>query len=161
MAKFTLYLISIHKYFFLWPFPARILCEELLQGDEPFYDYNFFCYDGIPRIVEVVCRQPSSRQSILYDMDWNIIPRIYRHSSPYLIPPEKPAHFPQMEEIARRLSHGLPFVRVDLQYINGRVYFGEMTFYPFSGIAVFNPPSLDLYLGSYLILPRNRYAPVK
>lgn len=141
--------------------PPRILCEELLQGDEPLYDYNFFCYYGLPRVVEVVCEYPSSRHAMMYDMDWNIVPRIYRQSSPFSMPLEKPAHFAQMEDIACRLSQDFPFVRIDLQYFNGRVYFGEMTFYPLAGIAVFDPSSLDRDLGSYLTLPRNRCAPAR
>ena len=58
-----------------------------------------------------------------------------------------------MLEIARVLSKEIPFVRVDLYIISGRVYFGELTFYPMSGFGLFEPEEFDDELGSWLTLP--------
>lgn len=65
--------------------------------------------------------------------------------------------FDKMLEYAFKLSQGFPFVRVDLFYVNNRVYFGEMTFYPLAGFKKIKPESFDFFLGSYLQLPIRQY----
>jgi hypothetical protein len=59
----------------------------------------------------------------------------------------KPEGLDEMLQVAKTLSSGFPFVRVDLYYIKGRVYFGEMTFYPWSGYVRFTPDTFDYELG--------------
>ena len=54
-----------------------------------------------------------------------------------------------MLEIARKLSEGTDFIRVDLYNINGRIIFGELTNYPVSGKGVFEPSDWDIKFGSY------------
>lgn len=66
--------------------------------------------------------------------------------------PQKPSKFDEMLEISRKLSSGTPFLRVDLYEINGRVYFGELTFYPCAGMMPFDPPEADLLVGNMLDL---------
>lgn len=55
--------------------------------------------------------------------------------------------------IAGDISEGLPFVRVDLYENNGKVYFGELTLYPGSGLEEFTPESYDRLLGDWIELP--------
>ena len=62
----------------------------------------------------------------------------------------KPKTFDEMVNVARVLSEGFPFVRVDLYEIEGRVYFGEMTFTPASGGGGFRPDEMDYELGKML-----------
>ncbi|MBR5429912.1 MAG: hypothetical protein IK116_05220, partial [Firmicutes bacterium] len=64
-----------------------------------------------------------------------------------------PEKLEEMLDVSRRLSEGIPFVRVDLYLIRGQVYFGELTFYPTSGFAKFDPESFDRELGGLLTLP--------
>ena len=59
-----------------------------------------------------------------------------------------------MIEIAEKLSEGIPFVRVDLYNVDGKIYFGELTFYPGSGFEEFTPESWDYTLGSWIELPQ-------
>ena len=54
-----------------------------------------------------------------------------------------------MVKIAEKLSEGFPFVRVDLYNVNGKIYFGEMTFYPASGYFVYRPEEINTWLGSF------------
>ena len=60
-----------------------------------------------------------------------------------------------MKEIAERLARYVnnPFVRIDLYDINGRIYFGEFTFYPGGGLEAFQPLEWDYTLGSWIKLP--------
>jgi len=66
----------------------------------------------------------------------------------------KPAQLQEMLSVARSLSDGIPYVRVDLYNIDGRIIFGEMTFTPGSGFKNIQPPEYDHLWGQELILPR-------
>ena len=58
----------------------------------------------------------------------------------------------KMFEIAAKLSVGYPYVRVDLYNISGKIYFGEMTFFPASGYDVNRLPEADLHFGNMIDL---------
>jgi hypothetical protein len=88
-----------------------------------------------------------------FDMDFNHLPLIQGHpNSAKNI--EKPKGFEKMKELAKALSVGKPHVRVDFYYVNGKVYFGELTFFHFSGFCPFEPDKWDDTLGSWLKLPQ-------
>jgi len=57
-----------------------------------------------------------------------------------------------MLKIASILSAGLPHVRVDLYNIDGKIYFGEMTFTSFAGVSAFKPKKYDFIFGKYFKL---------
>ena len=57
-----------------------------------------------------------------------------------------------MVELAEKLSKSIPFLRVDFYNINGKIYFGELTLYPTSGIGQFTSKDWDIKLGSYINL---------
>ena len=59
----------------------------------------------------------------------------------------------EMFEIAGKLSEGIPFLRVDLYYINGRPYFGETTFFPASGFDSNILPETEILFGDKIQLP--------
>lgn len=65
----------------------------------------------------------------------------------------RPGCYEQMKEIAERMSRGIPFVRVDCYILNGRVYVGEMTFFPWGGFMRFKDEKWDLKLGEMVRLP--------
>lgn len=135
----------------------RIICEEHLTKDgETMYEYNFYCYSGVPRLVGIIENKTGCSRWNMFDLDLNLLERKYK--MPALSEPiVKPAQFEKMVEYASKLSQEFPFVRVDLFYTNNRVYFGEMTFYPLAGLDQIRPESFDLFLGSYLQLPAERF----
>lgn len=55
--------------------------------------------------------------------------------------------------IAATLSRGVPFLRVDFYEVNGRMYFGELTFFPASGFCPFTPDEWNERLGDKIPLP--------
>lgn len=63
---------------------------------------------------------------------------------------EKPQFFDEMKRIAGVLSSGIPFVRVDMYYVEGKILVGELTFYHYGGFIPFNPPEWDRTIGGYL-----------
>lgn len=93
-----------------------------------------------------------------YDMDWNhqeftglALPNKPYPFSKYEIP--KPITFDDMKRSAAALSKGIPFLRVDFYEVNGKMYFGELTFYPASGFGVFEPETWNKELGDMIELP--------
>lgn len=61
-----------------------------------------------------------------------------------------PENLNEMISIAEQLSDGFKFLRVDLYNVKGKIYFGELTFYPASGMGAFVPEVWDEKLGSLL-----------
>ena len=68
----------------------------------------------------------------------------------------KPENFDKMMEIASKLSEDFPFVRVDLYNVSGKIYFGELTFYPWSGYVQYTPDKFDFELGEKFVLPKSK-----
>jgi hypothetical protein len=69
---------------------------------------------------------------------------------------KKPKNLNKMLNITKTLANNFPFVRVDLYCINDKVYFGELTFYPWSGYINFTPNSFNYELGRKLELPKEK-----
>lgn len=136
----------------------RIICEEhLTKNGEIMYEYGFYCYDGVPRLVEINEYQDTLHRVNMFDLDLNLLENKY--GSPPLIESFiRTSPYQKMIEYATILSKEFPFVRVDLIYVNNRIYFGEMTFYPLAGLCKINPDSFDYFLGSHLKLPQTRNA---
>ena len=68
-------------------------------------------------------------------------------------PLRKPVTFDQMIELSGVLSKGFPHVRVDFYEVDSHLYFGELTFYHFSGFMPFEPDKWDYIFGEWLKLP--------
>lgn len=146
-----------------WPYKdvqPRIIAEAYMEdaSTSELRDYKFFCFDGEPKMLFVASdRQTAGEETKFdfFDMDYNHLDLRNGHPNA-AVPPEKPVQFGLMRELAQKLSQGIPHVRVDLYEVNGRVYFGEMTFYHWSGMVPFDPPEWDRKLGSWIGLPGNR-----
>ena len=87
-----------------------------------------------------------------FDADYNHLPFCNGHPNAVILP-EKPTHFTKMKELAGTLSVGLPQVRVDLYEVNGKIYFGELTFFHWSGMTPFEPEEWDYKFGEWITLP--------
>lgn len=66
-----------------------------------------------------------------------------------------PDNFEEMLDIASKISKNIPFLRVDLYNINGKIYFGETTFFPSSGFTPWGDNKTDLEIGEMLKLNKN------
>lgn len=133
----------------------RIIAEPFLEDDthRQLLDYKFFCFDGEVKAMFVASDRSSGNIRFDY-FDADFSPLKIRQSYPTSeVKPEKPKSYEEMLSIARKLSQGHPHVRVDLYEANGHVYFGELTFFHFSGFAPFTPPEWDRIWGGWLTLP--------
>ncbi len=137
----------------------KIIVEEFLEDSENRYDgindYKFICFGGkVSHVVFDADRYVGHKRSI-YDADWNYVDVGTDCEQLGDVVP-KPEGFEEMKRIAQDLSRDFPCVRVDLYWVNHRAYFGELTFYPWTGYIVFDPDSFDLELGSHFVLPEKR-----
>ena len=137
--------------------PHKIIAETFMEESEfgELRDFKFYCFDGRPQYILVVSgRQKKQKKFDYFDMDWNHLP-VYDEGCPNNdIRPQKPKNFEGMIDIAKKLSKGIPHVRVDLYNINGKIYFGEFTFFDGSGINVYVPREYDAIFGKFISLPR-------
>lgn len=66
--------------------------------------------------------------------------------------PHRPKNYDKMIELAKILSAGLPHVRVDFYEVNGKIYFGELTFYDMSGFLKLYPDTWEKEWGRLIDL---------
>lgn len=135
----------------------QIIVEEFLEDQNNSYeginDYKFLCFDGkVEFIILDVDRQKNHKRNI-YDKDWNYLEIETDHVN-LEEKISKPKGLEQMIEIANILAEDFPCVRVDLYWVNNRVYFGELTFYPWTGYIQFKPDEFDFELGEKFKLPK-------
>ena len=132
----------------------RIIAEPYMQdGDSrELKDYKFYCFDGEPAFLYVsegLENHETAHISFL-NLDWTRAPYLRSDYAGFETLPPKPDRFDEMVDMARRLSAGFRFVRIDLYEINGVVYFGEMTFTPTGGFVPFIPDEADAEIGKLL-----------
>ena len=142
-----------------WPYknvPRRILVEKYMEDNsnkgKNLNVYKIFCFNGEPKIFQVIQNDKTQDETIDYfDADWNLLKmkQSYPNSA---IPLNKPQRVNEMIDIAKKLSNGFPFLRVDLYEINGSIYFSELTFYSDAGFGKFQPPEWDDKLGEWIKL---------
>lgn len=137
-------------------YPRRIIIEKLLKvadhNDVP--DYKFYCFNGKPYYCQLIDNRSTTETIDFYDMNWvhqdfvglNPVCRNSGRIAP------KPENFEQLKAIASKLSKDYPFVRVDLYNTDETVYFGELTFYPASGLGHFSPDKWDERIGDLIKL---------
>ena len=138
-----------------WPYknvPHRIIVDKLLDehtGRE-LRDYKFWCFNGNPTYMYCTNKAKEIYENF-YDMEFN--PIMIDHGFKRHLPEfEKPAEFETMKKLAKVLSAGIPFVRIDFFDVEGRVYFGEFTFFDWGGLRPFKG-DWDRILGELIILP--------
>jgi len=124
--------------------PHGILVETFIgQGPDLPIDYKLFVFGGRVEFIQVHLDRATAHRWIVFDLDWR------RVSLPTADPdPAPPSSLAEMILAAEKLGAGFDFVRVDLYEIHGRPLFGEMTFYPGSGLERVSPSDLDLQMGS-------------
>ena len=133
-----------------------IIAEQFMVDDsapdKSIEDYKFFCFNGEPKIMFVATDRNIDVKFDFFDMDFNHldIENIHPQSGKTI---EKPALFEEMKAMAEKLAEGMKFVRIDLYEIEGKIYFGEFTFFHGGGFWLFNPPEWEKKLGDMITLP--------
>ena len=141
-----------------WPYKnmkPRLIAEPFLKDSSgQLMDYKIFCFNGKAHFLQAnKGRDTLNHAQNFYDLDWNILPfgKDLKPRPDIHIP--APYNLKEMARIAEDLAGDFPFVRVDFYEVNNKIIFGEMTFYPKSGLPDFTPPEYDQILGDLLVLP--------
>ncbi len=132
----------------------RIIVEKLLKddsGNDVLNDYKIHCFHGEPLYIQTIFDRHSEAKEDWYDTQWNLLDVCYFSPIKKNVP--KPELLDELLEISRKLSKDFLYVRVDLYIANNRIYFGELTFRPYSGWMKFQPAEFDRILGEKLTLP--------
>ena len=139
-----------------WPYknvPRVILAEKYIEDSNgELVDYKFFCFNGIVDCVMLCTNRKSGHANyIFYDLNWKRL--LYQNDEPKLDNEiVKPKNFSEMVQIAKKLSVGFKQVRVDLYNVDGKVYFGELTFFNMSGFDTDISLETDLKWGNMINL---------
>lgn len=143
-----------------WPYKnvkRKIIAEQYMidESGKELKDYKLMCFNGKVKCSFVVSDRfgDNGLRVTFFDTGWNVMPfkRHYRKSENII---KKPESYDKMVEFAEDLSKNIPFVRIDFYDINGRLYFGEITFFPGGGFEEFTPEKWDDELGSWINLQK-------
>ena len=140
-----------------WPYKnikPKIIIEKYMQdkNSNELIDYKILCFNGEPKLLFTCTdRYTDGLKVTWFDLNWNKLPfeRHYQSSNKNI---NKPINFNKMIELSRKMVKNIPFVRIDWYEINGKLYFGEYTFYPGNGFEEFRPEIWDKKLGDMLDL---------
>lgn len=133
----------------------KIIAEKYIENTNGLVDYRFYCFHGNPVQVwvDIFSGTPQHKREI-YDMNWEKVPLKCTWPKANGLLDKKPYNFEKMKEFARILSADFKFVRVDFFEIENKLYMGEMTFIPMSGIGKFEPEDWDYKLGELINLSK-------
>ena len=146
-----------------WPYKdvkPRIIAEKFMSDENAenpergLVDYKFYCFEGAPQFAYVSdgLEDHSTANINFVTMEWEKAPFRRLDFKEFDKLPKKPEHFEKMVELSKLLSENIHFVRVDFYEINGKVYFGELTFFPGSGLVDISPKEWDAEIGKYICL---------
>ena len=144
-----------------WPYknvPRRIVAEEYLDdgSGRGINDYKVFNFGGEPYIIQVDFDRFIEHKKNLYTTEWELCDFAFNYPSHPEIEIPKPETLEEMLRLSRILSKGTPYMRTDFYSVNGKLYFGEMTFFPASGYGKFTPDEIDYKLGEKITLPARK-----
>lgn len=144
-----------------WPYkdvPRKIIAETYMVDESGYElkDYKFFCFDGDVKAMFIASDRESKDGETkfdFFDSEFRKLPFTNGHPNSTK-EFTKPATFEEMKFLAGKLSKGIPQVRIDFYDVNGKVYFGEITFFHWSGFKKFDPNSWDKKFGDWIDLEK-------
>ena len=140
-----------------WPYKfvkPKIIIEQYLENDtNGLYDYKVWCFNGKARYIQFISGRKMKPKEVFFDTEWNM------QNFTYLNPQydkyvKKPEKLKDIITLSEKLSENIPFLRVDFYILQNKIYFGELTFYPNSGMTKWNPENIDNLLGKQVSITR-------
>ena len=146
-----------------WPYKdvhPRIIAEQYMEDTrtKELCDYKWFCFNGEPKFMFIATDRFNNNEDTkfdFFDMNFNHIPVTNGHPNATSAI-AKPQTFDVMKSLAAKLSKGIPHVRVDFYEVDGKVFWGELTFSHWSGMVPFEPKEWDYVFGKEIKLPTFR-----
>lgn len=115
-------------------------------------DYKIHCINGEPQIIEIDFNRFVGHKRNLYTIDWEPIYSAIQYPYDFQYVFKKPSCHETMLQLARKLAANTKYLRTDFYIVDGKIYFGELTFYHDSGFSKINPISFDEELGRKLLI---------
>lgn len=166
LAKAKLEAAMKHNFFWVgreYPYKnvkPRIICEKLMKDAESddLVDYKFLCFNGQPKVLFYASERYTSKDKVakfdFYDMNLTHMPiKSAGHENSTIPPSVTIENFNKMKELCCILSKGYPHVRIDFYVINGKIYFGEITFHHDGGFVQLEPEEWNMTFGNWIRLP--------
>lgn len=130
-----------------------IIAEQLMTDEtapeKSIEDYKFFCFNGEPKVMFIATDRATDCKFDFFDMNFNHLDLVNIHPNADK-PIPKPEKFDEMKELAAKLSQGMRHVRIDLYELNGKIYFGEYTFFHGGGFQLCHPEKWERQLGDWI-----------
>lgn len=141
-----------------WPYkdvPRRIIAEKYMvdESGTELKDFKVLCFAGKAKMIQVHKGRFGYHTQDFYDTAWNKMD-IYQMCAQSEVLMDKPMFLGQMLELSEQLSADIPQLRVDWYGINGKLYFGELTFFDASGFSCFEPEEWDYTFGEWIDLSK-------
>lgn len=142
-----------------WPYKnivPRIIAEQYMvdESEIELKDYKIYNFSGVPELIQVDFGRFTKHERNLYTTKWEYIDEQIEYPTDRNRLISKPENLEEMLSCARKLAEGIPSVRTDFYSINGKVYFGEITFYQEAGFGRFESEEYERKLGNLIKLPR-------
>ena len=135
----------------------RIIAEPYLEDKKygELRDYKFFVFSGKVKSIFIATNRQGEGETCFdfYNTKFEHLDIKNGHPNAK-ITPEKPMNFEKMIELAEKIGKNIPHIRIDFYEVNGKVYFGESTFFHWSGLVKFEPESWDKTFGEWIELPK-------
>lgn len=150
----------MHRYWY-WvgretPYKAirpRIMVEQFIGEDHPAQDYKLMCFGGLPHIIQVHTKRNGSTAIDFFDSSGRKLAMRKKGYPNSPLERIEPNSLSALLPVAEKLAAGFPYVRVDLYLHQGRVFFGEMTFFDSAALREFEPDAVNIRLGDMIALP--------
>ena len=142
-----------------WPYKniKRLIFAESYMEDETgeLRDYKVMCFNGEPKLIQVhIGRNNQLHTQDFYDIYWNKVENLNQVGCcTSTIKTPKPICLDEMLELSTKISKNIPQLRVDWYIVNGKLFFGECTFFDASGLELFLPSEKEIEIGSWITLP--------
>lgn len=149
------------KYYYIhreWPYKdvkPRIIIEEYLNelGKDDLIDYKFFMFNEKLAFLLVCSNRRNGLKLTFFDKDGNLLDlREDKKLNDLNI--KLPENYKDMIEMAKKISKGTIESRIDFYDVDGKIYFGEITFFDSAGYGHYEPEEYDLKIGKMLKLPK-------
>ncbi len=116
-------------------YPKKIICEKYLESKQEcdLPDYKVYCFHGVPRAILVMHDRGGDMRTEFFDTEWRPLENSHKYKNT-LQPTAKPECLELMLMASKSFSKPFPFVRCDFYIVDGKLYFGELTFTPAGGL---------------------------
>lgn len=144
-----------------WPYKSvnkKVFAEALIetkQDVKDLPDYKWYCFNGEPKFCQLIQDRTTHETIDFYDTNWERqeFVGLNPNADAAKMAAPRPSNLETQIRIARDLSQNIPFSRIDIYDTGDKIFFGEITFYPLSGMGSFRPEKYNDILGEMLILP--------